>query len=135
MTREKTPIDEVRRYYSQKVQQRGATPQGVDWREADSQGVRFHQLTLLIGDDESASLTDADCRSGALGFILRARGCCEGVDVFGPMIEPARRHLEQDSDCELSIGQLPILQADFVVASGIFNVKGAKSRTDGGSIS
>lgn len=132
MTRNEAPIDEVRRYYSQKVRQHGATPQGVDWRDEDSQTARFHQLALRVGGDQAASLADIGCGYGALAPFLRARGWnghYEGVDLSEPMIEAAERHLQRDPDFRLTLGQTPSQPADFVVASGIFNVKGTTSES------
>ena len=90
--------------------------------------MRFQQLALLICNHESASVADIGCGYGAFAPFLRGEGWnghYEGVDVSEAMIEAARRHLERDPDFKLTIGHLPTKQADFVVASGIFNVKGA----------
>ena len=39
---------EVADYYSAKLAEHGETPQGVDWNGAESQVLRFEQLTRII---------------------------------------------------------------------------------------
>lgn len=132
MSRRHRPIDEVRRYYSEKVRQHGATAQGVDWRDEGSQETRFHQLAKIIGDDRTASVADIGCGYGALAPFLRARGWqghYEGVDVSEEMVEAAQRYLQKDPDFQLTVGQSASRPADFAVASGIFNVKGTTTST------
>lgn len=130
MPPESTPLDEVRRYYTQKVRQHGPTAQGVDWRDEGSQEIRFQELAEIIGDDSTASIADIGCGYGALVPFLRARGWqghYEGVDVSEEMIEAAQRYLCKDRDVQLTVGQSASQPADFTVASGIFNVRGATS--------
>ena len=133
MTHEKSPIDEVRRYYNEKIRAHGATPQGVDWRDAESQEARFAQLALLIAKDLDASVADIGCGYGAFAFFLRTqgwRGHYEGVDVSEEMIDAAQKWLGRDPNFHLTFGATPSQPADFVVASGIFNVKGETSGSE-----
>jgi len=123
----RSTIEQVRHYYSEKVKQHGPTPQGVDWRDEASQLARFDQLAFLLEDEHCASLADIGCGYGALAPFLRARGwtgAYEGVDLSEAMIEAARHHLRDDPRFKLTVGQVPTQPADFVVASGIFNVRG-----------
>jgi SAM-dependent methyltransferase len=126
MNPEDNAIDEVRRYYTAKVEQHGATALGADWRDEASQEARFKQLELLMAGDLSGSLADIGCGYGALARFLRAHGWhghYEGVDISDSMIEAARKFLATEKDVRLTVGQEPAEKADYIVASGIFNVK------------
>jgi hypothetical protein len=45
-------------YYTQKLQQHGATPQGVDWSSQASQELRFQQLLKIVSADVPFTLLD-----------------------------------------------------------------------------
>lgn len=127
MSSEQSPIHEVRRFYTEKIETHGITAQGVDWRDEKSQEARFNQLAVILSDEESASVADIGCGYGALAPFLRSRGWrghYEGVDISDKMIEAAESYLTKDIDFHLTIGQIAPETTDFVVASGIFNVKG-----------
>jgi SAM-dependent methyltransferase len=116
----------VKDYYSDKVRRFGATPQGVDWRDSDSQNRRFDQLRAILAGDPAASVADVGCGYGAFATFLRHHGWIgryEGIDVAPEMIEGARKHLTDTYENILTVGTVPVLKADYVVASGIFNVK------------
>jgi SAM-dependent methyltransferase len=120
------PIEPVRRYYDGKIEQHGATASGVDWKDENSQSVRFEQLALVMGNDCDCSLADIGCGYGAFATFLRKRGwrgSYEGVDISERMIEAARKRFSADKQVRLTVGQKATMPADFVVASGIFNVK------------
>lgn len=123
-----TYLDEVRHYYDDKIEQHGATPRGVDWRDHASQEARFEQLALVMESDRAASVADIGCGYGALAGFLRARGWqghYEGVDISPAMIAVARERLPEDENVTLTLGRCASKSADFVIASGIFNVKGS----------
>lgn len=116
----------IRDYYTAKIEQHGATPLGVDWRDATSQEARFGQIELLMTGDSAGSLADIGCGYGSLALYLRRRGWLgfyEGVDISEPMIEAAREFLKGETNVHLTVGGLPTEPSDYVVASGIFNVK------------
>lgn len=126
MTPEDNSIEKVRRYYTDKIEQHGATALGVDWKDERSQEIRFTQLALVMGEDRLGSCADIGCGYGALAIFLRERGWggfYEGVDISERMIEAAQERLSADKQVRLTVGREPATPADFVVASGIFNVK------------
>lgn len=126
MTPEDKAVEDVRRYYTNKIEQHGATALGVDWKDERSQQIRFEQLARVMADDKEASCADVGCGYGAFATFLRERGwrgSFEGVDVSERMVETARQRLADDKRVRLTIGRKPSAPADFVVASGIFNVR------------
>jgi SAM-dependent methyltransferase len=126
-------LKDVAAYYSSRISECGATPQGVDWNGEASQKARFHQLIRVMDGDLSASVLDFGCGYGALLPFLRQagwKGHYEGVDIAEAMIDEAKRLFEGDSDTVFTVGTRPRSSADYVIASGIFNVKLGQSCAD-----
>lgn len=120
--------EQVREYYEGKLKTHGLTPAGVDWNSQASQELRFDRLAMLWGTDRSASVLDFGCGYGAMLAWLRGRGATApyiGFDLSAEMIAAATR---MAADAEVSNWTFTsdwaaLAPADFVVASGIFNVK------------
>lgn len=124
--------EQSRQYYEAKLREHGPSPRGVDWNSKESQEVRFRQLARLFEDDVDASVLDYGCGFGALAAYLRSRGhrgAYVGFDVSPQMIEAGTRFLEPYSDCSLTADRATISPADYVVASGLFNVRMDASAT------
>ena len=120
-------IDAVARYYTDKVNEHGPTPKGVDWRDAESQALRFDALIELIPDDgPELSINDYGCGYGALLDVLaKRRGKLEylGYDVSEAMIAAARARHCADERASFTTDEAELRPADYTVASGIFNVR------------
>jgi len=120
--------EQVRGYYERKLQAHGPTPTGVDWNSQASQELRFAQLARLWGDERHASILDFGCGYGALLPWLRARGFdgpYGGFDLSAAMVAAGQ---QAAADARLTGWRLTadrdsLTGADFVVASGIFNVR------------
>ena len=122
----KVTLQAVGEYYTRKVAAFGATAKGADWRDEESQNLRFAQLAKVLEGDNGASVCDVGCGYGAFAGDLRSIGHVgdyEGVDVSEKMIGEARQLLGADGNCRLTLGERPARKADYVCASGIFNVK------------
>ncbi len=121
---------EVRDYYTEKLKQFGATPRGVDWRDGESQELRFAQLMQICGNARSGSLIELGCGYGALYLYLRRHGWdfdYSGYDVAEEMVQAARTTFAADARAKAYVGGRPSGVADYCVASGIFNVRFAFS--------
>jgi SAM-dependent methyltransferase len=110
-------------YYTARVREHGETARGVDWSSESSQVLRFEKLLELARGEEDFSLLDWGCGYGALLDHLRGRGLrCRytGFDLSSEMVERARaRH----PAATFTAAEDELTPHDFVVASGIFNVK------------
>ena len=116
-------LDEVGRYYSDKLARHGASPRGVDWKGAESQELRFAQLLRVCEAPGSFSVNDIGCGYGALYDYLCGLGRqCDylGVDISKSMIAKAR---ELHHRARFTVGQRAERTADYSLASGIFNVR------------
>lgn len=138
-------LTSIASYYTARLEQFGTTARGVDWKSEESQRLRFRQL-LRVFDAENAvratagepTLIDYGCGYGALVDYLVASGLASGVgsadggvpalryvgvDISAPAIEAARVRHAGLAWCGFTIDLASLQPADFVVASGIFNVK------------
>lgn len=126
MVKKLTAIQEkVENYYSDKILQYGATPAGVDWNSPESQQLRFEQLVKVCDGSTKFSINDYGCGYGAMCDYLSRQDFqfqYTGYDLSEPMINEARRLNENKDNCEFIIGDL-LKEADYTVASGVFNVK------------
>lgn len=129
-------LAQVEAYYSQKVSVHGATPAGVDWNGAEGQRLRFAQLArLLPAAPSSITVNDLGCGYGALLPYLSEHGYTgryTGYDISERMIDTARAQAPQSQaglQSDFLVGDQPSL-AEYTIASGIFNVKGARSDSE-----
>jgi SAM-dependent methyltransferase len=116
----------VERYYTAKVQEHGATAQGVDWNSRESQELRFAQLLKVVDVSHPFSIVDYGCGYGALVAYMRDRDLpftYQGFDISPVMVERARQAYGDDTRCELVTERDSLRPGDFAVASGIFNVR------------
>lgn len=120
-------------YYAAALARHGATPQGVDWNSADSQRLRFEQLTRLWSHlAPPHAVNDYGCGFGAMREFLRDAGYAGhycGFDIVPSMIDAARARANSDAHASFASRREDLSPADYTVASGIFNVKLA---ADGG---
>jgi SAM-dependent methyltransferase len=119
-------VQRVAEFYSTRIKEFGETHDGVDWPSVDRQEIRFVQFERLLPKGESFRLLDLGCGYGALYDWLLARGFrpdYRGIDVSEEMIAHAKRRHEGDPRCRFETGDHPSAPADYVCASGIFNVK------------
>lgn len=121
-------IQDIESYYTGKVRQFGPRPQGVDWRDGESQQRRFVQLLKLLDGKDFFELNDLGCGYGGLLEFLNGlypAFCYRGYDLSQAMIKEAEKKFpgrENYSFHLSSPGEDPA-PADYTVASGIFNVK------------
>ena len=118
--------ERVADYYSEKVRQHGETAQGVDWNSTESQKTRFDQLLGIVPSGATEySVLDYGCGYGAIIDVLTERGQpfrYVGYDVSEEMILRARR-LHPGDQCEFTTDEEELGPADYVVASGVLNVR------------
>lgn len=125
MSRDASLLKDVEAYYTARVREFGATAKGVDWNSTESQLVRFDQLARLWRRETGVvSVIDYGCGYGALADHLRAAGTpmrYQGFDLSADMIASAGSRA--GPDCSFTTAPEKLVAADYVVASGIFNVR------------
>lgn len=123
-------LTEVAGYYSAKLAEYGETPRGVDWNGEESQVLRFAQLAKIIRQPIGFSLNDLGCGYGALFEYLNSCSrdfVYNGCDVSGDMIRAAQARYANNTNARFVIASEPFENADYGVASGIFNVRLGRS--------
>lgn len=119
-------LSEVESYYTEKLTQFGETPCGVDWNGIEGQLLRFEQLCKVIYTSGDFSLIDLGCGYGALlEFLQKEHPSCRyvGVDISPDMIRSASQRLINTAHARFITAAEPDQEADYGVASGIFNVR------------
>lgn len=118
-------LEHVAKYYSCKIAEHGNTARGVDWNGEESQIMRFEQLLKVVDVSQGFSLVDLGCGYGALYDHLcmkKNQFRYVGYDISASMVEAARLRFLGEDRAQFHIGSVPV-EADFAVASGIFNVR------------
>ena len=111
-------------YYSNKLKKYGTTPRGVDWNGERAQLIRFNQLSKVIKLNNS-SLNDIGCGYGKYSeYIANHFKSIKytGYDISKKMIDAATKLYPHNKFIHISNLE-EITDADYSIASGIFNVK------------
>jgi SAM-dependent methyltransferase len=126
----KALLGEVADYYSAKLAAHGCSPRGVDWNGPESQELRFRQLCRLIEPGEQFSINDLGCGYGSLvPFLKQHHGNFNylGIDVSPDMVVAASANHGNQDNIRFIVGSHADREADYSVASGIFNVRLGRS--------
>lgn len=111
-------------YYTGKVLQHGATPQGVDWNGEESQHLRFKTLLQIVSEPTKPfSILDYGCGYGSMYAYMKPRFdafAFTGFDISNAMIDEAKK---QHGENAAWITTSDNAAYDYIVASGIFNVR------------
>jgi SAM-dependent methyltransferase len=119
-------LGDVARYYTSKLEQHGTTARGVDWNGEASQTLRFDQLLRIVNVAGRFSINDLGCGYGALLDYLDARGFevdYTGIDVSAEMARAAAQRFEGRANADFICAAGLSREADYTVASGVFNVR------------
>ncbi len=123
-----TLLAEAARYYAERFRLHGDSARGMDWRDAASQRLRFARLLACIEPGRRVSVLDVGCGNGELLAYCRERGLAidyRGVDICTEMVAACERRFGVGV---AALGGTEDLerqgwQADYVLTSGIFNVR------------
>ena len=116
-------LTRVQQYYDEKLRAHGPTARGVDWNSNESQQLRFAQLAKLIDHTRAFTVNDFGCGYGALIDYLENCGFqfqYTGFDISSEMIARAG---ELHPGATFVTDKSQLREADYTLASGIFNVK------------
>ncbi|MFM8912937.1 MAG: methyltransferase domain-containing protein, partial [Flammeovirgaceae bacterium] len=118
----------IEAYYQKNLTTHGAGAEGVGWKNAEAQLVRFDQLLKVIYTTGEVSVNDVGCGVGDLSEYLSTTGyqaIYRGYDVLTTMIEEAKRKYTTGPKRQFFRTQdLKQMEcADYSLASGIFNLK------------
>jgi hypothetical protein len=128
MTNQPIDMNQIRSYFAGKLEQHGATPRGVDWNSNGAQDTRFLQLSKIIDHPERPfSILDYGSGFGSFYDFLLTRNIKPqsyvGFDIVEGMVTKGRELHPGDAGVEFSSTDDGLPVCDYVVASGIFNIK------------
>jgi SAM-dependent methyltransferase len=127
-------ISTSRQHYERELLKHGNSAKGVNWSDAASQELRF-SIICDVADLTNQKIHDVGCGLAHFEEYLSGRGIhCSyvGSDISSLMIEAAMRRspgLELHCANILDDQEPQWMVADYVVASGVFNVKGNNEKT------
>src|SRR3569832_1578106 len=119
-------LHEIANYYSEKLAQHGETPSGVDWNGEESQFLRFELLCIIVAIPNFFSLNDLGCGYGALLEVIANKYHAFsylGIEVSEDMVQAAKQRHQNNAQARFIVSDKPDNNADYGVASGIFNVR------------
>lgn len=119
-------LDDVKKYFSDKLKAHGATHLGVDYNSTESQEARFFQLTRVIDASVKYSLLDFGCGYGGMyDYLLRLGHHLHyvGYDIAESMIAKGRELHPDNPDCWFTQDLAEVPTVDYAVVSGTFNMK------------
>lgn len=126
-------LDQVKSYFGKRIHEHGASPRGSDWNSEASQNARFDQLIKVIEGGDPFSIIDYGCGYGAFADYLIEKGIRAeyyGFDILESAIETARKAHADRLGRTFFSDRSRLTTCDYVVASGIFNFRGAQSFED-----
>lgn len=112
--------------FTERVRSHGPTARGADWNSEESQSLRFEQLMKVREEAGPYSLLDYGSGYGALARFLHAQGdrfTYQGFDITPAMVEQGREFLADIPQATITGAREELRQADYAVASGVFNLK------------
>lgn len=99
---------------------------GLDWNSKESQYIRFEQITKVINPEEKYSIIDYGCGYGSLFDYLKEFGHnfnYSGFDIVEKMIRKGEKLHSGISNCHFTTKEKDLTRADYVLESGVFNIK------------
>ena len=105
----------------------------MNWNSKEAQEKRFEQLCKLIDFSVPFSIVDYGCGFGSLIEYLKQKGqefTYIGYDIVDEMIFKGRELHSGDTNCSFTNKEAEIPISDYVVESGVFNVKQSNSEAD-----
>jgi SAM-dependent methyltransferase len=120
-------LREVGKFFSDKVNRLGPSPQGADYNSPESQFVRFDQLIkVLPGPGQPLTLIDYGCGYGALAHYLLEKGYqfdYQGFDISEAMITHAVQQTPAGAAWKYFTRETDLNPAEYTIACGVFNIK------------
>ncbi len=117
----------IRDYFSMRFSQHGEDAAGVDWNSSYAQEVRFEQLAKVIIPEKPFTVLDFGCGYGAMAEWFRRVGLeykhYYGYDIVKASLIAGSEKFRDDTAVSFhkSLDEIPV--CDYLVASGVFNIK------------
>ncbi len=117
----------IKDYFSMRFAEHGEDAAGVDWNSAYAQETRFEQLAKVIVPDKPFTVLDFGCGYGAMAGWFRRSGLnfshYYGYDIVAESLSAGEEKYKDDTAVTFhkTMDEIPV--CDYLVASGVFNIK------------
>lgn len=122
-------LSTISKYYSDKLKTYGDSPKGVDWKNKESQILRFRMFDSLFVNDKAFSIMDYGCGKGDYSVYLGKEFKTKkinyyGVDISESMIDFCKKKIGEDNGHHFYKSEQDFkIKIDYIIASGTFTVK------------
>lgn len=120
-------LKQIRDYFQMRFEQHGQDATGVDWNSVYAQETRFEQLAKVILPEKPFTVLDFGCGYGAMADWFRRNGLdfshYYGYDIVESSLLAGRDAYRDDPAVSFHASLDEIPQCDYLVASGVFNIK------------
>lgn len=116
----------LNRYFSEKLDQFGATPKGVDYNGPEAQALRFEQLVKVIDPSKPFTIIDYGSGYGGMFDFLHNKGWkfeYYGIDLIEKMVLAGREAHKDFPNAHFTTNEREVPLADYLLAGAIFNIK------------
>ncbi len=117
----------IHHYYEDKLRAYGPTAQGMDWKNTDTQYLRFENIIKYIDFSNVPSILDVGCGAAELNNMLKTRSlnCVyHGLDLVQNMVDAVNTRFGEGTAFQGNLLEMEMVgKYDYVVASGTFNAK------------
>lgn len=119
-------FEEIQSYYQNKLKEFGGSAQGMDWKNEDTQYLRFEIIARYIDFTQNPTILDVGCGNGEfLNFCKRKELSCKytGMDIVPEMVALTNQRFGEGTAFEGELLSMQQNAYDYVIASGTFNAK------------
>lgn len=113
-------------YFSEKLENFGATSKGVDYNGPEAQERRFEQLVKVVNPAQPFSVIDYGSGYGAMFDFLQKKGWqfeYYGIDLIEKMVIAGRETHQEFENAHFTTHESEVPLADYLLAGAIFNIK------------
>lgn len=124
---DKNFLSESINYYRDKIKQFGSSAEGMDWKNSDTQYLRFDVISRYIDFSSEPSILDVGCGNGE--FLNYSKNNSRsikytGIDAVPEMVQMTNDRFGNNSAIEADLLSWNTdKKYDYVIASGTFNAK------------
>lgn len=112
-------------YYETHVNEFGFGAKGMDWKNIETQYLRFEIINRYVNFESKSSLLDVGCGSAAYLDYCKDNNLIidyKGIDITASMVKEVNRKFGENTAELISIDEIQD-HYDYVIASGTFNAK------------
>jgi len=125
---------EIKKYYQQKLETHGDTPQGLAWPNQEDMELRYRVMLEGVKGLKNPLILDWGCGTGRfLEYLQKVGYSCQysGIDINPQAIELCKEKFkDQEFNCLDLMASPLIKQYDYIVCNGVYTVKNTLSQDE-----